>query len=290
MGVSAVFCVLIAPNAETQKYLGLHSVKFCGIILLFGRAYPQIRKTEVSEMKYPIDLHTHTVASGHAYSTFKENTDHALKIGLEVLGVSDHAPAMPYGATDYYFINISVIPRQYGSLRLLVGSELNILDYEGSIDLKEYQLKRTDYNIASLHPPCISPGSVEENTAALIGAIKNPYVNIIGHPCDPRYPFDMEAVVRAAVQNDVLLEVNNASYNKGTGRAGGEALTVEMLKMCKKFSHPVILGSDAHFYSLIGDFSQTLPLLEAAEMPDELVINTDVQKTLDIIDKKRRAI
>ena len=241
-------------------------------------------------MKYPIDLHTHTVASGHAYSTFKENIDYAKEIGLKLLGISDHAPAMPFSTGDFYFVNIGVIPRQFGELKLMVGAELNILDFEGGIDLKKYQLERIDYAIASLHPPCIKPGTVEENTAALLGAIKNPYVNIIGHPCDPRYPFDMETIVRAAAENDVLLEINNSSYNKGSGRAGGEEMTVEMLRLCKKYAHPVILGSDAHFYTHIGDFSQTFPMLEEADMPEELIINTDVEKTVSFIEKKRRAI
>lgn len=237
-------------------------------------------------MEYLLDIHTHTVASGHAYSTVKENAEYAQGIGLSLLGISDHAPAMPNSTQDFFFANLGVLPRKFGELDVMFGVELNILDYDGNVDLKPHLLERVDYAIASLHPPCICPGTVEENTAALINAIKNPYINIIGHPCDPRYPFDIPSVVRAAAENNVLLEINNASYNPNNGRRGGETATVEMLLECKKHSLPVILGSDAHFYTSIGDFTRTLPLLERADMPAELVINRSVSALLDFMGKK----
>ncbi|MBQ9518530.1 MAG: phosphatase [Firmicutes bacterium] len=237
-------------------------------------------------MEYLLDIHTHTVAGGHAYSTIKENVDYAQKIGLSLLGISEHAPAMPHSTHEFFFSNLGILPRKFGDLDVMFGVELNIMDYDGNVDLKKWALERTDYAIASLHPPCVRPGSAEENTAALLGAIKNPFVNIIGHPCDPRYPFDIPAVVKAAAENNVLLEINNASYGANNGRRGGEDITVQMLLECKKRGLPVILGSDAHFYSAVGNFSNTLPLLERAEMPKELVINRSVDKLLEFIGKK----
>ena len=242
------------------------------------------------QRKYLLDLHTHTVASGHAYSTLKENIDYARSIGLPLLGLSDHAPEMPHSTQEYFFSNNSVIPRRFGDLRLMFGVELNITDYEGSTDLEPWVLKRLEYAIASLHPPCIKPGSVEENTAALLGAIKNPYVNIIGHPCDPRYSFDIPTVVSAARDHSVLLEINNASYDPQNGRSGGEKMTLELLAECKKQALPVILGSDAHFYLSICDFSRIEPLLEQADFPDELIINLDIYATLDFIARSKQGI
>ena len=79
-----------------------------------------------------------------------------------------------------------------------MGSELNILDYTGRIDLREGILERLDYTIASIHEPCYKCGTVAENTNAYLGAIKNPYVKIIGHPDDGRFPIDYDTVVAAA--------------------------------------------------------------------------------------------
>ena len=62
--------------------------------------------------------------------------------------------------------------------------------------LKNMDFKGCDVVIASLHIPCIKPGSIEQNTNALIKAMDNPYVNIIGHPDDSRYPVDYEKLVK----------------------------------------------------------------------------------------------
>lgn len=45
-------------------------------------------------MKFVLDAHTHTIASGHAYSTLLENVNYAAEKGLELIGITDHAPAM----------------------------------------------------------------------------------------------------------------------------------------------------------------------------------------------------
>ncbi|MDD3240993.1 MAG: phosphatase, partial [Lachnospira sp.] len=39
-------------------------------------------------MKYLIDTHTHTIASGHAYNTIDEMTRHAAELGVEYLGIT----------------------------------------------------------------------------------------------------------------------------------------------------------------------------------------------------------
>ncbi len=50
-------------------------------------------------MKIVIDTHTHTIASGHAYSTVLENALAAKNKGLELLCITDHAPEMPGAPT-----------------------------------------------------------------------------------------------------------------------------------------------------------------------------------------------
>jgi putative hydrolase len=239
--------------------------------------------------RYKLDLHTHTIASGHAYSTIDENARYAASIGVELLGISDHAPAMPHSTGELYFLNLRVVPRNLHGVRLLMGAELNIMDVNGKVDLRKGLLKRLDYTIASLHIPCIKPMGIEESTQTTIAAIKNPYINIIGHPCDPRYAIDIKAVVTAARDNGTLLEINNSSLNPGSSRAGGEADIVELLRECKRQAMPVILGSDAHFYSYIGGFDNIIPLLEEANMPDELIVNANEQLFFDFLAIKKKA-
>ena len=59
-------------------------------------------------MKLVLDPHTHTIASTHAYSTLTENVRHAAQIGLELIGITDHAPAMPGVNTERYFFNLNL--------------------------------------------------------------------------------------------------------------------------------------------------------------------------------------
>ena len=157
-------------------------------------------------MKLLFDLHTHTVASGHAFSTLKENIEEAAAKGLKAMGTSDHYSAMPGSAQPIYFTNFKAIKEKILGVRIFTGMEANIIDLEGKLDAEEAVLKKMDYVIASLHVPCVKAGTREENTNALIGAMKNPYVKIIGHPDDDRFPLDYEKLVEAAAKEKVALE------------------------------------------------------------------------------------
>lgn len=238
-------------------------------------------------LKYKMDVHTHTVSSGHAYSTVTENAAYAAKMGLQLIGISDHAPKMPGSAGYLHFLNLKVLPEYIEGVRVLKGIELNILDNTGKVDMKNGILKRLDYAIASLHIPCIEPMDIEECTQTVINTIKKPYVNIIGHPGDLRYPLDIRAVVTCARDNNTLLEINNSSFAKDNSRKGGEPVVIELLQECKRQAMPVILGSDAHYHSYIGDFHMAEEILNMAEFPDELVINTEVDKFLNFLRLKR---
>ena len=154
-----------------------------------------------------------------------------------------------------------------------MGAELNIMDYDGNIDLDEFYLQRMDYAIASLHPPCIPFGTMEENTNAVLKAMENPYVKILGHPGDPRYPIDCKAIVDKAVETETLIEINDASLIPNGFRKGSEVYIGEILKLCQKKNFPVILASDAHFATHIGKFDNALRLINEAGFPEELIIN-----------------
>lgn len=232
-------------------------------------------------MRDVLDVHTHTTASGHAYSTLRENILAAERAGLELVGISDHAPKMPGSCHDYYFMNLSAVPRDAYAIKLVVGAELNILDYSGSTDLPAQALRSLDYAIASLHNPCIEPGSVAENTAAIIGAMKNPYVAIIGHPDNPHYPVDFDKIARAAAENRVLLEINNSSYSRGY-RVGSRDKAKLMLAACKKYNAAVIMGSDAHIDFDVGNHKSSLEVLAENNFPEDLVVNTATAKFFEV--------
>ena len=236
-------------------------------------------------MKDVLDVHMHTIASGHAYSTLREMITMAKARGLALVGISEHGPAMEGTCAPIYFCNFKVIHAQDWGIEVVMGAELNIIDYAGSTDLPAQLLPRLEYAIASLHDNVIEPGTKEENTAALIGAMRNPAVRIIGHPDNPHYPVDFDALARAAKEQHVLLEINNSSYKPNASRPGSWDYGVKLLAACKTYGASVICGSDAHIDSDVGTHEYSWKLLEACDFPEELVVNTSVEKFRAFIGK-----
>ncbi|MDY4694162.1 MAG: phosphatase [Blautia sp.] len=239
-------------------------------------------------MKYNsvMDLHTHTIASGHAYCTLREMAKAASQKGIEILGITEHAPKMPGTCGNFYFQNLKVVPREMYGIRLLLGSEVNILDAEGTVDLSPRVLENLDIVIASLHTPCITPGTCEENTRAYINVMKNPYINIIGHPDDGRYEIDYELLVRGAREYGKVLELNNHSLQPDCTRKNALENDREMLKLCMKYQVPIVIDSDAHFDLLIGEFQEARSLLESLDFPENLVLNSSLDKIKPFINRK----
>lgn len=160
------------------------------------------------------------------------------------------------------------------------------MDPEGNIDLGEKELKGLDVIIASLHLPCMKPGTCEENTRAYLNAMKNPYVNIIGHPDDGRYEVDYKALVEGAKENHVALELNNHSLQPNSQRTNARENDTRMLQWCRKYQVPVVVGSDAHFDTHIADFACADALLTELDFPQELVLNRSVDAIREFINKK----
>lgn len=239
-------------------------------------------------MKYVLDVHTHTIASGHAYNTMREMAKSAAEKGLEVLGITEHAMAMPGTCHEYYFQNLKMVEREMYGVELLLGSEVNILNSAGGLDLDESIRKKMDIIIASLHIPCMTPGSREENTQAYIETMKKPYVDIIGHPDDGRYPVDYLALVQAAKEYKVLLEVNNNSLDPRCTRQGGRENVKTMLTYCMQYHVPVVVNSDAHTDNLVGFHKYAQEIFDEMGFPETLVVNRSSQELKKYVNKYKK--
>lgn len=236
-------------------------------------------------MDMVIDVHTHTVASGHAYSTVKEYVQSAKQKGITHFAITDHGPAMPGASGLFHFYNLNTIPKYMDGVRIYKGIELNIIDKNGNHDYTEAMLHKLDIVIASLHTPCIKSGTREENTTAAIEIMKNPHVNILGHPGDSSFPINIEPLLKAAMETKTILEINNKSLEPGSLRDDRD--TVRQIALaCKAANYPIVLGSDAHIDLDIGKFNYCNELLKEINMPHHLVLNTDVlrfERTLGLI-------
>ena len=225
-------------------------------------------------MRTLIDAHTHSVASGHAYSTIQEMARAASEKGIQILGITEHAPSLPGTCTPIYFRNLHVVPRRMYGVQLLLGAELNILDTHGTLDLDEHYWRNyLDIRIAGIHALCYEHGTREENTSGMIAAIRNPWVDIISHPGDGTADLLFEPIVLAAKEAHTLLEINSSSLDPTRHKLQAREGNLELLRLCKRYEVPVILGSDAHISFSIGDYRYALPLLAETEFPEALIVN-----------------
>lgn len=224
-------------------------------------------------MKLLCDCHSHTLASGHAYSTIREYAEEASKKGLQLIATTDHAPSMPGGAHMFHFHNLRVLPRSMYGVEIFRGVEANVIDFNGKIDMEAGDLKGLDMVIASMHLPCYTSGSSAENTRALAKVMENPRVQVIGHPDDGRIPIDPEQLARLAAATGVLLEVNNSSLLPTAYRLNAKENYQALLKACIRYGTRVIINSDAHIHYDIGNFDAAREAIENADFPEELVAN-----------------
>ena len=169
-------------------------------------------------MKIELDVHTHTIASGHAFSTLQEMAQAAAGKGLKLLGITEHSPGVPGSCNPIYFRNLHVVPRQMYGIELLLGAEINILDGEGNLDMDENCMRMLDIRIAGIHSLC---------------------------------------------------------YSYGTPNARENNLSI--LRLCKRYEVPVILGSDAHISFDIARYDYLYDLLQLTEFPESLIMNRDVK-------------
>lgn len=232
-----------------------------------------------------MDLHTHTDACNHAYSTLKENIEYAAKIGLKVLGWSEHGYGMPTTTCIPHFLNYRIINKKIMGVHILRGMEANIYDYEGNI-FEEKFLPEMDYVIASLHKNTIKPGTKEENTNALLKVIDNPHVHILGHIDDGYFPIDYKAVVQKAAEKNIAIEVNNSSFIEKTFRKDSKENIQIILKWAKEYKTKIILNSDAHIFYEIGQIDLAEEQVKLANFPEELIINNGISKLEELLERE----
>ena len=239
----------------------------------------------IKKMTPKLDVHTHTVASGHAFSSLQEMAKAASEKGLEILGITDHAPSLPGGPTFVYFLNMHVVPREMYGVRIMMGSELNILDTKGTLDLDESFYKLMDIRVAGIHKLCYSPGTITENTDGMLAAIYNKWTDIISHPGDGTAQLLFEPIVLAARDTQTLLEINSSSLKPVRQKKEAYANNMEILRLCRKYDVPIILGSDAHISFDVANYEYALPLIAESQFPEELIVNDKPEMFLEYIHK-----
>ncbi|MGB9521888.1 MAG: PHP domain-containing protein, partial [Anaerolineales bacterium] len=170
---------------------------------------------EITDIKS--ELHAHTTWSDGRLS-IQELAEAARKRGRQLIVVSDHSASLAItGGLTVEGIQkqrqeINAVQKILGdSIIILQGIEVEIRA-DGSLDFPDEVLAGLDIVTASLHTSLRQPR--QQITERLLKAIHNPHVDIIGHPTGRMLPnregadLDLEAVMKAALENQVALEIN----------------------------------------------------------------------------------
>ena len=238
-------------------------------------------------MNFITDTHTHSISSGHAYSSIEEMAKVAREKNFKMLFITDHGPKLPGASTIIHFRNLKVIMRYINGVRVVGGVEANIIDYNGKIDIDERTCKRLEYIIASFHNICIKTGDVKEHTNAALNAIKNPYIDVIGHPGNPEFQVDIEKLVLACKDLNKPVEINNHSFK---ARKGSYNNCMMFLELCKKYEVNIVCGSDAHLSYEVGTFNRIEEMLKRIDFPEDLILNSSIEKISKYLEERHQRI
>ena len=219
------------------------------------------------------DLHTHSIASGHALNTVYEMVREAKEKGMGLIGIVEHGPSMDGAPHEGYFWVSDQLDELYG-VRVLLGIEANILNEKGEIDLNGELLEKQRVVIAGLHARTpYKTNKLESNTQALMNVMQNPLVQIISHPYRTDFPVDIDRVFQEAYKTQTLLELNNQVFAQQASQEGFLETYKRLIDLSKRYGHPLIAGSDAHVAKKIGEDSSIVAAYGQIVLTPDMLLN-----------------
>jgi putative hydrolase len=223
-----------------------------------------------------VDFHTHTVASGHAFSTLHDNLREAAGKGIAGIAITDHGPAFKGSTSASYFqLMAKRMPQRIEGVRVFTGIELNVLDAEGNTDMPEISSGRLEVVLAGFHPPTSYHDLGREgNTRALIAAMdRHPAIGILAHPVNHWFEIDPVAVAKAAARNGVAVEINNSAFARPEMPL--EAMDL-LARTTLEEGGTFALSSDAHIWTEVGDDRHVAQFLQRNAIPADRIGNRNL--------------
>ena len=239
-------------------------------------------------MRILVDTHAHTVASTHAYSTVTEYFQQAKLKGLEMFSITDHGPEMPDSPHPWHFGNRHILPRILDGVAMLRGIEANIMPPAGGLDIPGGLHPFLDFAIASFHEPVFAPVDVKTHTKAVIKTFETGQCQILGHPGNPNYLLDYAEVIRAAKDNNVLIEINNSSFSHS--RRGSDSNCLRILELVDQLDWKVTFASDAHVAFDVGNSQHSVAAANSIGFPYEKIVNRNAKSFLAFLAEHNKPV
>ncbi|MBK7318606.1 DNA polymerase/3'-5' exonuclease PolX [Candidatus Villigracilis affinis] len=241
---------------------------------------------QVKDIKADLQMHSNW---SDGKLTMLEMAQAAIKHGLKVIAFTDHSASL--GVTGGLKMEdhkkqaaeIKKIQKQLGdSILILHASEVEI-KADGTLDYPDEFLASLDLVLASMHTSLRQPR--DKVTQRMINAIRNPHVDIIGHPTGRLIPdregadLDMEAVLNAAAETGVALEIN----------AHPSRLDLDDMyaRRAKELGIPISINTDSHSAEDFDMLFYGVATARRAWLTKDDVINTwSTKKLLDWLKKR----
>ncbi|MBU0638352.1 MAG: DNA polymerase/3'-5' exonuclease PolX [Planctomycetes bacterium] len=192
------------------------------------------------------DLHMHTESSD-GRCTIADLVTAAKKLGYQYICITDHSQSstIANGLTPVrlkkLIADVRAVAAKTTGIAVLAGTEVDILA-DGKLDYSDKLLAELDFVIASIHSG-MGKGS-EENTRRTLAAIRNPYVNAIGHPTGrligrrKAMDLDIEAICKEAARTGTALEINASDWRLD--------LKDQHARLARELGAPLTVNTDAH--------------------------------------------
>lgn len=246
----------------------------------------------ISEKDIIADLHTHTIFSKHAYSTFTENIEVAKQKGLKYLGITDHYFGNGDELDKKNEINrIKYLEERVNSPSLgihVVGSaEFNlfqeVFDYKKLDTLKWKPIGLHNWFVDTdsltldalfeefkLRAECYGVNAFVHIERELHKVNHKIYGENIGHDIK----MFLSTLVEFAKKKNICLEVNESTLV--TKEMGSDKRLEFWLRYAKEHRNFIYLGTDAHYCNEVGSFERVISLLNAVNYPKELIVNCNI--------------
>jgi len=220
------------------------------------------------------DVHMHTVETD-GRNSIEEMAEAARGHGYKYMAITDHSKNLAFanGLDDKraveHIARIRAANEKTDGIRIFAGVEVDILA-DGSLDLSDSVLEQMDVVIASVHSHFNQ--SPVEMTDRLLKAVANPNTSFLGHPTGrlllrrDAYQFDVDAVLKAAAQRKVAMELN--AYPDRLD------LCDRHLRLAKQHGVKIVINTDSHHTSHLDKIRFGVLQARRAWLTREDVLNT----------------
>jgi DNA polymerase (family 10) len=239
-----------------------------------ARGLPAALATEVVRLaQIRGDLHLHSDRSPDGRMSLEEILLAAVDRGYEYVLITDHTIGLRFGGLDgaglrAQAVEIEETRSRFPDLVVLHGAELNIAR-DGTLDIDDETLEILDLAVVGLHSYFDLDRS--EQTSRIVRAMGHPVVKVLAHPTGrrigtrPSVDLDIEAIIEAAVEHDVALEVN--------GHRDRLDLSAPLIEKALVADAVLAANSDAHRIGEMGNVANSVGTMQRAGVGPESVIN-----------------